>query len=269
MLVSVKQNVGDSAVITLAPSDTCSDSLLELLLLADALTREGVTSINCVLQYVPYSRSNRPHLRGVSLGSRVAISMLEGSSIDRFVVFDLHARQLLGFFTKPVIWIPTLTTISAAIPSKPPEIVVSPDRGRYDDIVDLSRIRASALDILIKVRRDDSGSSELVAGARTPISGRSVILFDDEIWTGVTAIHAAESLFAAGATRIDYMTVYDFTSPEVRRRLLEEVGVATFTTTNLACPDSSDYAGRYRVIDVAHLVAGRWAVSRSTPSEPR
>ncbi|MFE2970149.1 ribose-phosphate diphosphokinase [Streptomyces sp. NPDC059340] len=258
MIVSLPEEVGETAVIVLAPSSRPSDALLELMLLADALQRHGVHSLTCVLQYVPYSRSNRLNRPGLPLGSKVVISMLEQSAIDRFVVFDLHARETLGYFSKPVTWMPTLQLMSDAIPLRAPEVVVSPDRGRYDDCMQLSTMRSCTLDMLMKVRRDDSGSSELVAGARTDLNGRSILLFDDEIWSGVTAAHAAESLFAAGAARIDYVTVYDFTTPDIRKNMLENIGISSFTTTNLAHHGGDPFDGRYRILDAADLVTGVW-----------
>ncbi|MEW1689293.1 ribose-phosphate diphosphokinase [Streptomyces sp. NPDC091265] len=258
MIVSVPEELPERAVIVLAPSDQPNNALMELLLLADALKRHGVHHLTCVLQYVPYSRSNRLNRPGLPLGSKVAISLLEQSPIDRFTVFDLHARETLGYFSKPVTWLPTLRLLSDAVPGHAPEVVVSPDRGRYDDCTQLAGFRSCTLDMLIKVRRDDSGSSELIAGARTDLTGRSVLLFDDEIWSGQTAAHAAESLLAAGAARIDYLTVYDFTSPDIRKAMLMDVGVATFTTTNLARPGRDPHDGRYRVLDAAALLAGSW-----------
>lgn len=258
MIVSLPAEVSETAVIVLAPSFRPSDAILELLLLADALRRHGVRSLTCVLQYVPYSRSNRLNRPGLPLGSKVVISMLEQSPIDRFVVFDLHARETLGYFSKPVTWIPTLQLMSDAIPLHSPEVVVSPDRGRYDDCMQISTMRSCTLDMLMKVRRDDSGSSELVAGARTDLNGRSVLLFDDEIWSGVTAAHATESLFAAGAARIDYLTVYDFTTPDIRKNMLENLGISSFTTTNLAHHGNDSFDGRYRILDAADLVVRAW-----------
>jgi ribose-phosphate pyrophosphokinase len=265
MIVALPDDVGDRALIVLAPTFQPSDAIVELLLLSDALGRHGVHTITCVLQYVPYSRSNRMNRPGLPLGSKVVISALELSAISRFIVFDLHAREILGYFSRPVTWIPTLGLISDAIEAHPPEVVVSPDRGRYDDCMQVSAMRQCTSDMLIKVRRDDSGSSELLAGARTDLTGRSVILFDDEIWTGVTAAHAAESLFAAGAARIDYMTVYDFTTPDIRKNLLETVGIASYTTTNLAMPGGDSFGGRYRVLDAAGLLADRWPRLAAAP----
>jgi phosphoribosylpyrophosphate synthetase len=184
--------------------------------------------------------------------------MIEQSAISRFVVFDLHARETLGYFGKPVMWLPTLRLMSDAIARKPREVVVSPDRGRYDDCVQLSTMRMCSTDLLVKVRRDDSGTSELLAGSRTDLRGASVVLFDDEIWTGVTATQAARSLFSVGAARIDYVTVYDFTTADVRKEMLEDVGVSSFTTTNLALPTDETHDGRYQVLDAAGLVAERW-----------
>jgi ribose-phosphate pyrophosphokinase len=269
IIVSVGQRPPDHALIVFAPTPERSDALVELMLLADALSREGVQTITCVLRYLPYSRSNRVNRRGLPLGARVVISMLEGGPIDRFLVFDLHAREILGFFTKPVVWMPTLAMLSAAVPTDESEVVISPDRGRYDECVDLSDLRGCGFDLLVKVRRDDSGSSELAAGARTDLKGRSVILFDDEIWTGQTAEHVIQSFYDHGVASIHYMTVYDFTTDQVRLRMLDELGVATFTTTNLAQPAGAGLHENYRVLDASVLVGDRLGLGSPNKAQPR
>lgn len=255
--VAVPEKPGTRAVIVLVPTPERSDALLELMLLTDALRREGVRSTTCVLQYLPYSRSNRVNRRGLPLGARVVVSMLEQSGIDDFLLFDLHARDTLGFFGKPVTSASTLGLLSAAVPRQEHEIVISPDRGRYDECVDLSGLRGCSFDLLVKVRRDDSEASELVAGARTLLEGRSVLLFDDEIWTGQTAAHAIQSFHDAGVASVHYLTVYDFTTDETRLRMLDELGVSTFVTTNLARPADPGLHPRYEVLDPSGLAAER------------
>lgn len=258
MIVEVPDDVTSTAVLVLRISETPADALVELLLVADALRRAGVRDVVAVLQYLPYSRSNRLNRPGLPLGSKVVVSLLEQSAIDRFVLFDLHAREVLGYFDKPVTWLTTLDLLSQAIPLGTSEIVVSPDRGRYDDCVHLSSARGADIDLLVKVRRSDDGASELVAGLRTDLRGRSALLYDDEIWSGVTACNAAQALLDAGATRVDYLTVYDFTTPEVRKRLLDDVGVASFTATTLARHARElDGDPRYRRVDPAPMVADR------------
>lgn len=256
IVVRVDEVQRGTSVIVYSPNGNRSESLIELLLLADALRRQGALEVVCVFKYLPFSRSNRMNIDGVALGARAVISAIETSAIDRYFVFDLHAREILGFFSKPVQALPTLKILSDAIPVGPDEIVVSPDRGRYDDCHQIAQFRNSNIDLLVKVRKDDSGASELAAGTRTPLRGRSIVLFDDEIWSGQTALHAVDWLFEAGVARVDYVTVYDFTSPEVRAELLEH-GVSTFVTTNLALPGDDPFNGRYVVKDVSLMVSGR------------
>lgn len=261
MTVSIPKEVPDEAFIVLSPVMESSDALIEFMLLTDALARAGVQSMTCILQYLPYSRSDRVGRGGEPLGSRVVISMLESTPVERFVLFDLHAATVLGFFNKRVIWMPSLKMLSDAVPFEESEVVISPDRGRYDECVELSRIRNSSFDLLIKVRRDHSGSSELAAGARTKLEGRSVLLYDDEIWTGQTSGNVIDSFYDAGVTHVHYMSAYDFSSDEVRLRLLDDIGVKSFTTTNLARPGDPDLHERYRVVDASQLVVDRLHLS--------
>lgn len=262
MTVTIPDEVPDEAIIVMSPTMDSSDALLEFMLLTDALARAGVQSMTCVFQYLPYSRSDRAGRLGEPLGARVVISMLESTPVDRFFIFDLHAQAVLGFFSKRVIWAPSLRMLSDCVPTEESEVVVSPDRGRYDECVELSRIRGSAFDLLIKVRRDHSGASELAAGARTKLDGRSVLLYDDEIWTGQTSGNVIRSFYDAGVTAVHYMSTYDFSSDPVRLRLLDEIGVKSVTTTNLARPGDPGLHEGYRVVDVSELVVDRLHLGR-------
>jgi hypothetical protein len=50
------------------------------------------------------------------------------------------------------------------------------------------------------------------------------------------------------------MTVYDFTTPDIRKNMLETGGLSSFTATSLAKHGIDFFYGRHRVLDAADLV---------------
>ncbi|WP_416955694.1 ribose-phosphate diphosphokinase [Streptomyces sp. Agncl-13] len=245
-------------VITLSPTTSPGEDLLELVLLADALHRCSPAPVVCVLEYLPYSRSCRLTGERQALGARAFIRLLESAPIDRFYTFDLHAGELLGFFSRPVSTLSTLPLIGSALGSSPSDVVVGPDRGRYDDCRSLAATLGCSFDLLLKVRVGHTDSSRLLGGAGEGIADRRIVLFDDEITRGETALHAIDALAAAGAEDITFATVYDFAFAEVRAKVLSHPSVTGMVTTNLGRPAErtvGEHPAPYTVLDAAPLAA--------------
>jgi ribose-phosphate pyrophosphokinase len=244
----------DARVVVLAPTLQVGESLVEFGLLVDALARTSSRPIVAVLQYVPYSRSCRLTAPGQALGAATYLRMLESAPVDHIVTFDLHARELVGFFTKPVTSLRSLPLLAKCIDQHPERVVIGPDRGRYDDCLDLADTLRCSFDLLLKVRDGHEDRSRLLGGVDSVLAGRPVVLFDDEITRGLTAMHALESIVEAGADDIVFMTPYDFASAQVRTKVMGVPGVRRVVTTNLGRP-APPHPPHYEVIDVAGFAA--------------
>jgi ribose-phosphate pyrophosphokinase len=252
-----QQREVQARVVTVAPTVRAGEDLVEFALLVDALARCSSRPIVVVLQYVPYSRSCRLTAPGQGLGAAAFLRMLESAPIDHVVTFDLHARELVGFFTKPVTALTTLHLLGSRMPAGNDVIVVGPDRGRYDDCRDLAATMSCSFDLLLKVRDGHDDRSRLLGGFGADLTGRPVVLYDDEITRGLTAMHALDALADAGADEIRFATPYDFATPEVRAKVLAAPGMRAMVTTNLGRPTTPhDQDGVcYEVIDAAPFAA--------------
>lgn len=261
-LVRVSPNSAErQAIVVVAFAMTqAGDVLIELGLLVDALRREYDGPIQCALPYLPYSRSNRLDELHTSFGARVYIDLLDALRVDRYLVFDLHAPELLGFFRTPVRQLSALPLVSAAIARRRARIdyVVAPDCGRYDACRRLARSWGAAADFFTKWRSDHSGRSSLIEQRRPHLEGHTLLLFDDEITSGDTLVHAAAAASAAGAAEIHVAVVYSFADLAVLRRLDEIPQVRSFTTTNLGVPVPADEQAQlrfdYEVVDCSGLL---------------
>ena len=76
-----------------------NDSLMELLIMVDALKRGSANNVIAVIPYYGYSRQDRKDYSRAPISAAVVAKCLEASNIDRLIVYDLHAGQIAGFFS--------------------------------------------------------------------------------------------------------------------------------------------------------------------------
>src|SRR5262249_46949018 len=101
--VQVDENVRGADVFLIQP--TCppvNDTLMELLILTDAMKRASARRITAVLPYYGYARQDRKVQSRVPTSARLVADLLEAAGIQRVLALDLHAGQIQGFFSVPV-----------------------------------------------------------------------------------------------------------------------------------------------------------------------
>src|SRR5512135_979156 len=103
IMVEIGENVRgrDIYVVqsTCAPSN---DSLMELLIMIDALKRASAATITAVIPYYGYARQDRKVAPRTPISSKLVADLLTTAGADRVVTVDLHAGQIQGFFNIPV-----------------------------------------------------------------------------------------------------------------------------------------------------------------------
>ena len=132
--VEILENVRGCDVFIIQP--TCgpspAETLMELLVMADALKRSSAARITAVVPYFGYSRQDRrSRLTRVPITAKLAAKMVEASGIDRILTVDLHADQIQGFFDIPIDNIYAQPVLLDDIINQNYEdiVVVSPDVG--------------------------------------------------------------------------------------------------------------------------------------------
>eukprot|EP01032_Pedospumella_encystans_P023759 gene23758-26888_t len=103
-MVEINENVRGKDVFVL--QSTCAptnDSLMELILMVDALKRASAGRITAAIPYFGYARQDRrPRSARVGISAKVVANMLESAGVERVLIMDLHADQIQGFFDIPV-----------------------------------------------------------------------------------------------------------------------------------------------------------------------
>ena len=201
--VRISESVRGYDVFVIQP--TCApanDSLMELLIIADAMKRSSAASITAVIPYFGYARQDRKAAPRVPISAKLVADLLQSAGVNRVVTMDLHAGQIQGFFDSPVdnlygsiVFKEYVENLNLIHP-----IVASPDIGG----VARARYFAKLLNLdlaIIDKRRQKANESE-VMNIIGDVQGKSVILLDDMIDTAGTMLKAAEALKAQGARAV-------------------------------------------------------------------
>jgi len=183
---------------------TVNDSLMELLLIIDALRRASSNRISAVIPYFGYAKQDKKTKGREPISAKLVANMIEMAGAERIVTLDLHAAQIQGFFDVPVDNLMAAPTLCNYLKNQNLQgdriVVVSPDAGGVPRAETFAKRLKSNLAVIIK-RRPEPDVSE-VTHIVGDVEGKIAVVVDDMISTGGTLVKAAEALRKKGATDV-------------------------------------------------------------------
>jgi len=191
--VQISESVrGRDVFIVQSTCAPVNDSLMELLIMTDALRRSSASSITAVMPYFGYARQDRKAAPRVPITAKLVSDLIEKAGVDRVVTMDLHAGQIQGFFDIPVDNLYGAILFTDYLRSKKLQnpIIASPDIGG----VARARYFAQKLGVdmvIVDKKREKANESE-VMNIIGNVEGKDVILVDDMIDTAGTMVKAAK-----------------------------------------------------------------------------
>jgi ribose-phosphate pyrophosphokinase len=254
--VQVNENVRGADVFVIQP--TCppvNDTLMELLIMIDALKRASAHRITAVLPYYGYARQDRKVQPRVPISAKLVADLLEAAGVDRVLALDLHAGQIQGFFNipvdhlfaGPVVMIDYLRKKDLRDP-----VLVSPDAGGVERARAIAKRLNASLAIIDK-RRDRPGAA-VAMNLIGDVEGRDAVVIDDMIDTAGTLVQAVTAIQREGARRILACGIHPVLSGPAIDRIkgspIEEVVV----TNSIPVAADKRAAGRLTVLTVAPLL---------------
>ena len=256
--VEINQNVRARDVFVV--QSTCAptnESLMELLIMVDALKRASAERISAVIPYFGYARQDRrPRSSRVPISAKMVADLLQTVGVARVLTMDLHADQIQGFFNSPVDNIYASPVLLGDLRQQNYDdlIVVSPDVGGVVRARALAKQLGCDLAIIDK-RRPKANVSE-VMNVIGDIDGRNCVIMDDMIDTAGTLVKAAEVLKERGAKKVyAYCTHPIFSGPAIERiakgSALDEVVV----TNTIPLSEAARACQKIRQLTVAPLIA--------------
>src|SRR6058998_3329699 len=185
--VQVNENVRGTDVFVIQP--TCppvNDTLMELLIMVDAMKRASARRITAVLPYYGYARQDRKVQPRVPISAKLVADLLEAAGVDRVLALDLHAGQIQGFFNIPVDHLFAAPVIIDYLGKKDlrDPVIVSPDAGG----VERARAIAKRLtaDLAIIDKRREGPNQAVAMHLIGDVRGRDAVVIDDMIDTAST-----------------------------------------------------------------------------------
>lgn len=208
------------------------ENLVELCLMLDAARGASAAHITAVIPHYAYARSDKKDAPRISIGGRLVADMLVAAGATRVVTMALHAPQVHGFFSVPVDHLSAVSELAEHFKQTDltDSVVVSPDLGNAKVAAQLARKLGLPVAAGTKQRMaDDRVVIDNIVGS---VSGKNVIVFDDEIATGGSIIELLRKLREEGVRKISLAFTHGlFTGPAIDR-LRAEHDLAEIVMTN-------------------------------------
>ena len=209
-----------------------NDSLMELLIIIDALKRGSAKDIIVIMPYYGYQRQDRKDYSRAPISACVVAKCLESLNISKIIVFDLHAGQISGFFSNncPLdnlyseqYFLKYIRQCILPNYNLDDIIVVSPDEGATKNNYRIASYLGCDIASIFKNRVKDNEINimKLIGNVKDKV----VIMVDDIIDTAGTACSAAKLLKDEGAKDIFFFVCHGLFS----RNAIENISKSAFT----------------------------------------
>jgi ribose-phosphate pyrophosphokinase len=253
--VEIGENVRGSETYLI--QSTCApvnDSIMEMLIMADALRRSSADSITAIMPYYGYARQDRKVAGRTPISAKLVADLITTAGIDRVLTVDLHAGQIQGFFNIPVdnlYAMPVLLDEIRALKLEEP-VMVSPDAGGVERARAYAKRMNSTLAIIDK-RRERANVSE-VMHIIGDVKDRDCVLLDDMIDTAGTLTNAARALAEAGARRVYAAATHAVLSGPAVHRIVDSPLVQVIVTDSIPLRGEAQASPKFRQASLAKLL---------------
>jgi ribose-phosphate pyrophosphokinase len=254
--VRIEENVRGADVFVI--QSTCSPvdhSVMELLLMIDALRRASAHRVTAVIPYYGYAKQEKKTAGREPISAKLVANIIRTAGADRVVSMDLHAPAIEGFFDIPVDHLRANPVLADAFLRRLDHddiVVVSPDSGGVARANDF-RLRVGGHLAIIAKQRPQPDMAEVIEMVGD-VRGKTAVIVDDMISTGGTLIEAAETLLSRGARDVVACATHGiFAGGAIQ--LIEESRIKQVIVTNtIPLPDVSK-TGKIVQVSVAPLLA--------------
>lgn len=222
--VYIKEEVKDKSVFVIQSlSEVADQHLVELCLFGQALKSLQAKEVIAIIPWLGYSKQDKEFRKGEAVSAQLVAKMIEAAGYDRVITCELHSEKVIPYFHIPVTELSTseilhqsLESVIARIPlrretkqSHPnyEAVVVSPDAGGQSRS-ELFAKQANLPIVYLTKTRDLESGAVIIKSISASVTGKQIIIFDDIINTGSTAIKSAEYLKKQGAQKIIFLATH-------------------------------------------------------------
>lgn len=251
----INESVREAHVFILQSSCVpVNDSVMEMLIMIDALRRASAGRITAIVPYFPYSRSDKKDQPRVPITARLVGDLLEKAGADRIITVDLHAPQIQGFFSIPVDHLTAFPIFLQYFKNQNIDdlVVVAPDSGSVK-LADKYAQQLKCPYALIDKRRIGNNDKPKAVNLIGDIEGKNAVIFDDEISTAGSILESVELLKRKGAKDISIAATHGvLCGPAIER--IKSMPIKELIVTDTVLIPEEKRIDKIKVLSVASLL---------------
>ena len=254
--VEIDENVRGMDVFII--QSTCTPvnvTLMELLIMIDAMKRASADRITAVVPYYGYARQDRKVAPRAPISAKLVADLITTAGAQRLLSMDLHAGQIQGFFNIPVDNLFATPVLIDYMKRNYQDntVVVSPDTGGVERARAFGKRLGASLAIIDK-RREGPNEAQ-VMNIIGNIKGKRVIILDDMVDTAGTVVQAANALTDAGALEVSVCCTHPVLSgPAIDR--IESSNIKEFIVTDtIPLSEKAANCKRIKILSVSGLLS--------------
>lgn len=248
--VFVKEDVaGEDVFVLQSLSEVADQNLVEICLLAAALKDLGAKKVTAVIPWMGYSKQDKAFRKGEAVSMQLVAKFIEAAGFDAVITLELHSQNILSYFHIPVVELPTRRLLVPPTDA----VVVSPDLGG------VSRSETFAKEYTLPILhmnklRDVATGNVTVTSVDGEVKEKSVVIFDDIINTGETAVKTSAFLYEHGAKEINFFATHAVLAGNASQSL-QKSHIDTVTVTDTIDIPKEKLFPKLHVISVSNELA--------------
>jgi ribose-phosphate pyrophosphokinase len=259
--VRIEESVRGKDVFVVQPTcagqdgSTVNDSLMQLLIMVDALRRAEAGCITAVIPSYGYARQDRQAESRTPISAKLVADLIVAAGVKRVVTVDLHAAQIAGFFDGiPVANLYASHAMEAYLKKEyMGACIVSPDAGGVARARAYAKLVQGDLAIIDKKRpRPGEAEVEHIIG---DVKGKRCLVVDDMIDSAGTLCVAVQGLFKAEAASVDACASHGVFSGKAAENLTNSKIGKVIVTDSIPLSPTMQATGKIHTISIDRLLA--------------
>ncbi len=255
--VEIDENVRGMDVFIIQP--TCPPvnvTLMELLIMIDAVRRSSADRITAVIPYYGYARQDRKVAPRAPITAKLVADLITQAGANRVLALDLHAGQIQGFFNIPVdnlFATPVLLEHIKKNYRSDNMVIVSPDTGGVERARAFGKRLGASLAIIDKRREGPNEAQVMNIIGR--VEGKQVILLDDMVDTAGTVVQSSKALMANGALEVSVCCTHPVLSGPAIERIEQSDLKEVIVTDTIPLHERAKACSRIKILSVSGLLS--------------
>ncbi|HJW40276.1 MAG TPA: ribose-phosphate pyrophosphokinase [Rhizomicrobium sp.] len=231
------------------------EHLVEALLMLDAARGASASRITLVMPFYAYSRSDKKDAPRISIGGRLVADLLVTAGANRVLTMAMHSPQVHGFFSIPVDHLHALHELAGHFRNYDLSnaVAVSPDLGNAKDTAAFARLLKVPMAVAAKQRISDH--EVRIGPVIGEVTGKDVIVLDDEIARGTTTIELLQRLREHNVKSVRIACTHGLFAAGAAQRLSDQPDVAEIVCTNTVPVPPEKRGSKLTVLSIARPLA--------------